>query len=692
MHRWIPSKLPEGFLQPRVFISYSRKDKSFVDWLAARLESERRFEIFLDKSEKRDTAEQIAKGIGPAEDWWARLQENDRHADIMVFVISPDLVASTVANREVDYAVSLNKRLVPVLYKEPVAAPPVALTRLDYLFFDQPERYEDAIVKLCFVLETDIATIREHTRLIEAAERWNMRDGDASLLLRGEALMEGEIWLRRRRPGDPEPTALLTRFLAEGRAHEDADKRERMAQIDRALTNELRYLSRLARQSMAGGDYAEALGIALEALPDRATGRSRPHVPEAQRVLDQAVRLCRERLVVPGRRRPEDFLFFKFEPWAPITSGGISADGDVVLLAFENMLRAHATSTGALLGELENPLVVHSARLVSGRPWMTAMTGLGLVCWDYEFNREISRVAVSDATLRVHAFNASGSHCAVWTGGHVISVYDVANGARTSETAFEADFFRGISLDATAQTLCVLVNGKNLVRTIGARRDLMAFDQIFDPGFPAVFSASGNLLVSEDGNRVHIRKMTPARALLWSRASTEAVRLNGHDGRIFATALSHDETRIATASEDGRAIVWDAGDGRILTEYRGHRGEVHDVVFCGETGLVASSGHDGTTRVWHADNGKQAFVLGGHRGVHVPPILPARGPWRAGAMTVPCDCGTPIPSTPAASSRGWKTRSGASPSIARGGWRRPHRTEASGSGVLPTAPSRSVCA
>src|ERR1700733_14291787 len=87
----------------KIFISYSRKDMALADRLEAALK-DRGFEPLIDRTE-----------IYAFEDWWKRIQALIGRADTMVFVLSPDAVASDVALREVAHAATLNKRLAPVV-------------------------------------------------------------------------------------------------------------------------------------------------------------------------------------------------------------------------------------------------------------------------------------------------------------------------------------------------------------------------------------------------------------------------------------------------------------------------------------------------------------------------------------------------------------------------------------------------
>ena len=185
--------MPANQEELKVFISYSRKDLEFVDRLQASLK-EQGVHAYVDR-------EDIHKG----EEWWARIKQLIAEADTIVFVISPDAVTSKVAQDEVDYAESLNKRFVPIVARNLEGEKvPDALARLNYIFFTPNPQvgasgdFGEALTELVVTLETDISWIREHTRLGVLAQRWEARGNSGSLVLRGDELSSAESWLGSR--------------------------------------------------------------------------------------------------------------------------------------------------------------------------------------------------------------------------------------------------------------------------------------------------------------------------------------------------------------------------------------------------------------------------------------------------------------------------------------------------------------
>jgi WD40 repeat protein len=176
-----------------VFISYSRQRESeFVDRLSAAL-AQRDQEVWVDRSD-----------IFPSSAWRPELEQAILEAHAIVFVISPESVASEYCLAELDHAISLGKRIVPLLAREtPLETIPPALSALHFLSFTEfqnPETidrdaFERQVDRLTEVLSTDIDDLHLHTNLLTRATQWTNNNQDRSLLLRGRELEKAERWL-----------------------------------------------------------------------------------------------------------------------------------------------------------------------------------------------------------------------------------------------------------------------------------------------------------------------------------------------------------------------------------------------------------------------------------------------------------------------------------------------------------------
>lgn len=81
----------------------------------------------------------------------------------------------------------------------------------------------------------------------------------------------------------------------------------------------------------------------------------------------------------------------------------------------------------------------------------------------------------------------------------------------------------------------------------------------------------------------------------------EAMR---HLEGVSVVTFSPDGTRVATGSFDGTARLWNAGNGRPVTEPLRHQGPVQTVAFGPDGSLLATGSLDGSVRVWNAVNGQ----------------------------------------------------------------------------------------
>ncbi|MCA1685645.1 MAG: protein kinase [Planctomycetia bacterium] len=88
-----------------------------------------------------------------------------------------------------------------------------------------------------------------------------------------------------------------------------------------------------------------------------------------------------------------------------------------------------------------------------------------------------------------------------------------------------------------------------------------------------------------------------------------------HANRVRA-AFSRDGARIATASDDHTARIWDAQDGRPLTPTLGHDDEVNWVAFSPNGDRIVTASNDRTARVWDVASGRLLHALGHDSAVH----------------------------------------------------------------------------
>src|SRR5262249_8901591 len=124
-----------------------------------------------------------------------------------------------------------------------------------------------------------------------------------------------------------------------------------------------------------------------------------------------------------------------------------------------------------------------------------------------------------------------------------------------------------------------------------------------------VFSPDGTRLASASDDNT---------ARLWDAATGRPIGgLLRHPvkGRVLSAAFRRDGARVVTASGNGTVCQWDARTGAAVEPaYDRHAGEVWTAVYSPDGEGIASAGADRTIRVWRATGRQDALVLHGHTG------------------------------------------------------------------------------
>lgn len=272
-----------------IFISYSRDDLAFADQIDAALQL-CGFTTTLDRH-----------GIVGGEDWRSRLSLLIRDADTIVFIGSPSSATSETCAWEIAEAVSLGKRIIPVMCRQLEGVEvPAQIRHLDFIFFyDDPRLpgggFGTGLARLVNALKTDLGWLREHTRLIQRASEWEAGGRSEIRLLSGDDISDAKAWVAKRPNNAPEPTTLQHEFIlaseqVEASRNDEAQRRilaMQAAQDDRAkaLASAEHAARRLAGRSKAfiavsTALAALALGFAFHSL------RSAKQAFEAQQIAE----------------------------------------------------------------------------------------------------------------------------------------------------------------------------------------------------------------------------------------------------------------------------------------------------------------------------------------------------------------------------------------------------------------------
>ncbi len=195
-------------LMTQVFLSWSDKDRVFVETIRKTLMREG-FTLWVSRSDIKTGA-----------DFQQRIDRGIEEADNIVYLISQDSLNSRYCQQEIDHALSLNKRIIPVLI-EPTDLEeiPPNLRSLQFINLADntvEDQYQRDIAKLLKILRQDAVYYEEHKILLAKALKWERQNQNPSLLLRGYNLRHAEAWLKIARKRDQhQPTSLQETFIQE---------------------------------------------------------------------------------------------------------------------------------------------------------------------------------------------------------------------------------------------------------------------------------------------------------------------------------------------------------------------------------------------------------------------------------------------------------------------------------------------
>jgi WD40 repeat protein len=104
------------------------------------------------------------------------------------------------------------------------------------------------------------------------------------------------------------------------------------------------------------------------------------------------------------------------------------------------------------------------------------------------------------------------------------------------------------------------------------------------------------------------------------------VRLEGHGGTVLHAAFGPGGRIVATASEDGTGIIWNALTGDKLHDLTGYQLSPSFVALSEDGGYVAIASQDGTVRIWKMGASTPSAVYRGHlAAVRAVRFLPSGG-------------------------------------------------------------------
>jgi WD40 repeat protein/transcriptional regulator with XRE-family HTH domain len=201
------------------------------------------------------------------------------------------------------------------------------------------------------------------------------------------------------------------------------------------------------------------------------------------------------------------------------------------------------------------------------------------------------------------AFSPDGDQLATGNVDKTVILWDARSGEMLSILTSLPDSITQLAVSPDGTHLAISgFEGVVSVWDIAQEQEVMSIEAISEA--PLAFNSDGNQLLTSwwNGN---------AAQLLNIDTRDNSLILSGHTNSLFALIFSPDNKRIATASRDRTARLWDTVTGRELLTLHGHPAPIYSVALSPDGIHLATGDEQGNLRIWNIDPDQELFSFSG---------------------------------------------------------------------------------
>jgi WD40 repeat protein len=622
-----------------VFMSYSRRDSDFVRAVADALQASGK-DVWVD-----------VEGIRDGEVFPKALRAAVESSDSFVFVISPDAVASTFCAQEVDHAVELGKRIIPVVHRRVADEEvPEPIRERNWIPFDDGASFDAGLERLVVALDTDLDHVKAHTRWLVKAIEWEAAKRDGSSLLRGAELAAAEAWLRDAGGKAPEPTTLQHEYIYASRAA--ATRRLRilaaamafafavsiaLAVVALTQRNAARHQSRVASsrelaavsENQLPVDPELAALIGIEAVKRNAT-------PQAQLALREALDALSLRRTLIGHRdvvtstafSPDGKLLASSSPGAgdmSVRVWNVRSGRQMVVIYPNGTPQRGSHPPGIKRGPPggRKPHFLKKGQLPPGANHGRAFPNYVI------FSPDGKRLLVALDTGGLAIYTTSGKLLQRVGGpnSHFNRIHFAAGGRLALVSGVGPPVLANALTDKPLRAF-PFAGGNDQIQDSDISPDGRFMAMAATSGYVLANARTGALITRIGGSIGNAVAFSPRAPLLaFGGHNGRIALLDARSGRRVRTlanvypagpnqiAWSPDGKRVAAALTDGTARIWNAANGQELERFTGHRCCVIAVAFSPDGKLLATGAEDHKVNVWSSNGNALASLQAGKHSV-----------------------------------------------------------------------------
>lgn len=614
------------------FISYSRVDGAFASRVQGALETSG-CEVWVD-----------TRGIPPTAEWLKEIFAAIQNAHVFVAILSPDWITSEICRLELEQAVQLNKRLLPILHRpvEPALIPDTLKIRqwITIPGVDQIGGQTEAIVS---AIRTDLDWVRSHTRLLVRATEWRDRGRDESLTLRSKDLAEAERMLDR--PNlDPQLTDVQRLFILESRA--SARRRTQRLWLGAAVAAALLVIAGVVALRQSGVAQRRLLITRSQILAAHADRLLQERLDHALLLAAAAWKTAptseAEGAMLAALQKSPHLDRYWFCPRFEVSSTAISSDGQLVATSIPDGGVEIRSVADPRKGKLVLKTPHRTAEVLfstDARHVITSYYSEGFAVWDAANGALVAQYSADPYRgFAGHAIDAEG-RLAVWSpeGAMLWSLnehkfvagpmpsplgdvhhtgYNSA-GERVEGWSKEPVQIKAATFSPDGDLLAIGYENGEII--LWNTRTGKAFGPPIRGNISWVtalsFSRDGRVLASGDHEKHEIK--------FWDVATRQPIGkpLEKHEDDIQVLAFSRDGQSLASGDFHGNIYIWSLKEGYAAAyandALTGHHSPIEAIVWeAADKGLV-SAGTNGSIIRWNPEFGNWPLLPGYAEGLAV---------------------------------------------------------------------------
>jgi hypothetical protein len=558
-------------------------------------------------------------------------------ADNVVYLLSSASVRSPWCQHELEYALSLQKRIIPVLVE--AIAPeqiPLKLRELQYIDLTNNGQGTDdqqGQNQLLRILRQDAAYYENHKLLLVKALKWERQHRNPTLLLRGYNLRHAEAWLKvAQLHSTHPPLPLQDTFIAESLRQPPGISLDVFISYSRADSGFARKINDALQiqgkrtwfdqESIAAGtaDFQQEIHRGIESAdtflfilsPRSVTSPYCADEVEYAAQLNKRFVTLLHQPIDPSTLHPE---LMKVQ-WLDFNQreGDFSANFTELLRILDtdsDHLHAH---TRLLLRAIEwdtkgrkESLLLREDELTDAEQWLTQNAHKEPRPTELQHSYIANSRTVEDAHQQANQI----LQAAAAQGKRLVTLGAIAGGIGLL-IAGVAGFF---AFQATVK-----------IRVAEVRLQIVTSSEQFSSGqlFQALLTAlkSGQALRTQFQENSDERQDLQPRVMGVLQQSIDGISdngmgekntLEGHQDWVSSIRYSPDGKTIASGSADKTIKLWDAATGKLLHTLQGHQAEVSSISYSPDGKTIASGSNDKTIKLWDAATDKLLRTLQGHQ-------------------------------------------------------------------------------